>query len=128
MSKSAHKRNQHAKQRLRLLVSDRPKRIRLLIKRGIISDKKEIPVDAIPIDFDASTKAEIWLEQAYYEDIEFICSRCSKSDSWSAQSQQYYFEVMKSSPYKEPRLCYDCRQEEVERKDAARSASGHKAE
>jgi len=98
------------------------------MERGMISDAKEIPEDAIPLDPDVSTRAMTWSPDAYYEDVEFHCVVCGKHECWTAESQQYYFEVMRASPYKQAKRCYDCRQKELDRRDAARLASGHKNE
>ena len=122
MSGSDQKRS---KQRRRFLTKDRGRRIRRLIDRGMITDATEIPEHVIPLDPELSTKAMSWPSDTYYEDIEFDCVDCGNHECWSAESQQYYFEVMRASPYKEAKRCYDCRQKEIERRDAARRASGH---
>jgi hypothetical protein len=114
-----------SKQRLRHLTKDRGRRIRRLIERGMITDAKEIPEDAIPLDPDTSTRAMMCVPDTYYEDIEFNCVDCGKHECWSAESQQYYFEVMRASQYKQAKRCYHCRQKQVARRDASRRASGH---
>lgn len=104
---------------------DRAGRIRKLIERGWIASSEEIPEAAIPIDPDCSTKAGTWSPQLYYEDIDFLCAACGKADRWKAQSQLQYFEVTHASPYKEPKLCHECRQMEAARKEQARRDAGH---
>ena len=114
-----------SKQRLRHLKQDRQRRIRLLIAKGTITQDSDIPEDSIPIDPECSTKAMTWSPEAYYQDIEFECSDCGKHALWTAESQQYYFEVIRASPYKHAKRCYDCRQKEILRRDKARVDAGH---
>lgn len=117
-----------SKQRLRHLLNDRSRRIRLLLAKGLIKDEKDIPEDAIPIDPSCCTLANFWSPTVFYRDIEFLCSECKRPDVWTAESQQYYFEVMHSSPYKSAKRCFDCRQKELARKIQARADSGHAIE
>jgi hypothetical protein len=114
-------------QRLRQVLHDRERRIRLLLERGLIQDAVEIPADAIPIDPERSTHANTCSPAVFYQDIEFVCIDCGKPDFWAAGSQQHYFEVSKASPYKRPKRCYDCRQKELSRKIQARRDSGHES-
>ena len=114
-----------SKQRMRHLKQDRQRRIRLLIAKGIIACDADIPEDAIPVDPECSTKAKTWSPEAYYQDIEFACADCGKREHWTAESQQYYFEVMRASPYKQAKRCYDCRQKEILRRNRAREDAGH---
>jgi hypothetical protein len=113
------------KQRLKELRVDRARRIQLLLGRGMITDKSEIPDDAIPVDPECSTKALTWSPEIFYRDINFVCSDCAKEECWTADSQKHYFEVLRSSPYKYPKRCYECRQKEIERRDIARKDAGH---
>lgn len=119
-------RQKQSRQRLRKVLDDRQRRIRLLLARGLIQDAAEIPANAIPIDADQSTMTKLCVPQLFYEDIEFTCSDCGRPDFWSAGSQQYYFEVTKASPYNRPKRCYDCRQKELKRKLEARASSEKK--
>lgn len=114
-----------SRQRMRHSASDRQRRIRLLLERGLIHEADEIPADAIPIDPELTVLANIWSPPVYYKDIEFFCADCGKADCWTALSQQYYFEVKKAGPYKKPKRCYDCRQKELARKIKPRIDSGH---
>ena len=104
---------------------DRSGRIRKLIDRGLMSTAEEIPTRAIPVDPDCSTKAGTWSPEVYYEDIDFQCAACGRTERWTAQSQLQYFEVVHASPHKRPKHCYDCRQAEVVRKAQARRDAGH---
>ncbi|MDI1313293.1 zinc-ribbon domain containing protein [Prosthecobacter sp.] len=107
MKKADH---QLSKLRLRKVLDDRPRRIRMLLERGLIQNASEIPDDAIPIDPEVSTQATLCIPAVCYQDITFVCTDCGRPDFWSAGSQQHYFEFSKASPYSRPKLCYDCRQ------------------
>lgn len=116
---------QQSNQRLRKVLDDRPRRIRMLLERCLIKNASEIPEDAIPIDPEHSPHAGTTIPAVCYQDIEFVCADCGKPDFWSAGSQQHYFEVTKASPYQLPKHCYDCRQKELTRKTQARMNAGH---
>lgn len=111
---------------MRHLAQDRQRRIRLLMDRQMIASAAEIPEDAIPVDPTCSTKAMIWSAEVYYRDVEFRCSDCGKAEIWTAVSQQYYFEVMRSSPYKLAKRCYECRQKRIPLRDASRANAAAK--
>jgi hypothetical protein len=113
------------KRRLAAQMKDRDRRIRRLLVKGLISDPSEIPNNAIPIDPDCSTKSQVWSPEVFYQDLEFSCADCGKSECWSAESQQHYFEVIQAIPYKQPKRCYDCRQKEHLRREKARIDAGH---
>jgi hypothetical protein len=113
------------KRRLVAQMKERDRRIRLLLGKGLISDASEIPDSAIPVDPDRSTKSAGWSPEVFYKDIEFSCADCGRFECWSAESQQHYFEVLQASPYKQPKRCYECRQNEVLRLDKARAEAGH---
>lgn len=118
-------RRAQSKQRLRKVFDERERRIRRLIELGLIKDASEIPDDAIPMDPDLVLPTNACIPAVCYMDIEFKCSDCGKPDLWTADSQQHYFEILKASPYKRPKRCYDCRQKELARKTQARLDSGH---
>jgi hypothetical protein len=124
--KPSREKQSKQKQRLQNLFRDRERRVRLLLDRGMISGRWQIPDDAIPVDPDESTKARTWNPVLYYRDIQFVCCDCSSPECWSTLSQQHYFEILKASPYKLPNRCYPCRQRELQRKNEARRAAGHK--
>ena len=118
------KRVELRRERLGELQGDRSRRIKLLLERGWIRSATDVPDECIPIDINTSTKATLFWPELWYADIEFKCGACGKIDNWWADQQQVYFEVLKSSPYKVPRLCYDCRIGDVQRKEKARKAAG----
>jgi hypothetical protein len=113
------------KRRLNLLTKERNRRIQRLLEKGLISNACEIPDNAVPVDPDRSTKSLGWSPELFYQDIEFSCTDCGKSECWAAEAQQHYFEEMRASPYKQPKRCYDCRQKENLRRDKARMDAGH---
>ncbi|WP_395751146.1 zinc-ribbon domain containing protein [Prosthecobacter sp.] len=123
---SKGRRNQ-SNQRLRKVIDERERRIRLLLERGLIQDASEIPDDSIPVDPDLVLPTNACIPAVCYMDIEFRCADCGKPDFWSAGSQQHYYEILKASPYKRPKRCYECRQKELARKQQARADSGHEA-
>ncbi len=94
--------------RLRLLNEQRPGRIRKLIERGLIKCETDVPEFAIPIDLDSSTKATLIIPPSYYEDIDYKCIDCGLPTTWLAETQQYYFEVLRESPYQEAVRCPGC--------------------
>jgi DNA-directed RNA polymerase subunit RPC12/RpoP len=96
------------KQRLRLLNEQRSRRIHKLLERGLIKSEKDVPEHAIPIDLDRSTKALLIIPDPYYEDIEYKCMDCGKPAIWRAETQQYYFEILRKSPYGSAVRCSDC--------------------
>ncbi|MCH7229206.1 zinc-ribbon domain containing protein, partial [Haloferula sp. A504] len=96
------------KLRLRLLNEQRLTRIRKLIERGLIESEKDVPEHAIPVDLDSSSLADLILPPAYYEDIEYDCVECGTHETWRAETQQYYFEVLKASPYSQAVRCPNC--------------------
>ncbi len=118
MKETSQKRS---KQRMRHLKGDRERRIRLLIGKGLIESADEIPEDAIPIDSDCSTLGNTWSPAIFYQDIKFRCSDCRGSEVWTAESQQYHFEMMRSSPYKRAKRCYACRQKILAQKLQAKA-------
>jgi hypothetical protein len=48
---------------------------------------------------------------AYYEDDEFTCVECQKTEVWTAQEQQWWYEVAKGSPYSTANRCAECRKD-----------------
>ena len=96
------------KLRLRLLNEQRASRIRKLIERGLIESEKDVPEHAIPVDLDSSSLAELIVPPAYYEDIEYDCIECGTHETWRAETQQYFFEILKASPYSQAVRCPKC--------------------
>lgn len=96
------------KLRLRLLNEQRASRIRKLIERGLIKSEKDVPEHAIPVDLDSSSLAELIVPPAYYEDIEYDCIECGTRETWRAETQQHFFEILKASPHSRAVRCSKC--------------------
>jgi hypothetical protein len=45
----------------------------------------------------------------FYEDQPFTCVDCGKEEVWTAQQQQWWYEVAKGSIYSRAKRCGDCR-------------------
>ncbi len=118
-------RRKQSKQRLRKEADERERRIRLLLELGLIQDASEIPDESIPMDPALALPTNVRIPAVCYLDIQFVCADCGKPEVWTASSQQHYYEVLKASPYKRPKHCYECRQKELARKLQARAESGH---
>lgn len=46
----------------------------------------------------------------YYEDIDFECVDCGAADTWTAEQQKWYYEVVKGQLYARAVRCRPCRQ------------------
>lgn len=99
------------KLRLRLLNEQRAGRIRRLVERGLIESEKDIPEYAIPVDLEISTQAERIVPPTYYEDVDYDCIECGRHETWRAETQQYYFEVLKAPPHSRAVRCPACQGE-----------------
>ncbi|MBT6153895.1 MAG: hypothetical protein HOL01_07050 [Planctomycetaceae bacterium] len=56
----------------------------------------------------------------HYEDKEFRCNDCGKTEVWTAQEQQRCFEVEKRSYYTTATRCADCRRKRRQRESPPR--------
>jgi hypothetical protein len=45
----------------------------------------------------------------YYEDLEFICTDCSRQEIWTASQQQWWYEVAKGHVLSKAIRCRACR-------------------
>jgi Probable zinc-ribbon domain len=57
----------------------------------------EIPDGAIAADVSKQAPAS-FSRRYYYKDHEFECADCGKEEVWTAEDQQWYFEVIKAHP------------------------------
>jgi len=64
----------------------------------------------------------------FYVDTPFTCIDCGKSEIWSAQQQQWYYEVAKGSLYATAVRCRDCREIHARTHDGNGDASPIKHE
>lgn len=54
----------------------------------------------------------------YYEDMPFVCVDCGKEEIWTAEQQQWWYEVAKGSVYSCAVRCHDCRKARREQQEA----------
>lgn len=45
----------------------------------------------------------------YYEDFEFACADCGKTETWTAEQQKQYYEEWKKPIYGTAKHCRECR-------------------
>lgn len=65
---------------------------------------------------------------AYYEDLKFRCVDCGKREVWTAEQQQWWYEVAKGPIYATATRCRNCRQKRrlAKEEQRCRSEAGHK--
>ncbi len=61
-----------------------------------------------------------FVERGYYEDVEFVCQKCGREETWTATQQKWWYEVAKGYVYSTAKLCRVCRRRERERRAEAR--------
>ncbi|HVX14356.1 MAG TPA: zinc-ribbon domain-containing protein [Pirellulales bacterium] len=54
----------------------------------------------------------------FYEDTPFACIDCGKEEIWTAEQQQWWYEVAKGSIYSRAKRCRDCRRKHRARREA----------
>jgi len=70
---------------------------------------------AIPADPAKQAPNNSYSPPEYYEDIAFTCRDCGAEEVWTAEQQQWYYEVAKGPIYATAVRCRECR-----KKNAAR--------
>ena len=70
---------------------------RRLESQGRMVDGVEIPATAIAANIEEQAPA-CFSKRYYYKDHEFTCADCGKNEVWTAEEQQWYFEVIKAHP------------------------------
>ena len=84
------------------------------------AERSSIPEGAVMADPSKQVPNNSWgAPVLFYVDKPFTCIDCRKSEIWSAQQQQWYYEVAKGSLYATAVRCRECR------KVHARTHSGH---
>jgi len=108
-------------------VADRKARVAKLIAAGWIADESAIPPNVIPVDPDRINLGGSWSPPTlrYYSDQEFACKDCGTLQTWTAEDQQWYYEVVRAPYYQTAVRCRECRKKERQRKALARIAAGH---
>lgn len=109
-----------------LPATERVRRIDLLINRGFIASRDEIPPNAIPID-----SARVRFEYAgkprkvFYLDLNFVCEDCGLLQTWFKEDQMWFYEETGATLDQTATRCRDCRLQEADRIAKARRAAGH---
>jgi hypothetical protein len=94
---------------------ERRSRIAKLLAAGWIDRGDEIPLNAIPVDPDRPPKAG-WGPPRYYEDKHFQCRDCGVEQTWTAEDQRWYYDVVGALYYKTAVRCRPCRAKHRESK------------
>jgi hypothetical protein len=84
------------------------RRRRRLESQGRMVEGVEIPFGAIAANI-AEQAPACFSRRYYYKDREFTCADCGKQEVWTAQEQQWYFEVIKAHPASTAKHCRECR-------------------
>ena len=70
---------------------------------------RSIPRGAIPADQSKQSANNSYFPPEYYEDIPFTCRDCGAEEVWTAEQQQWFYEVAKGSIYATAVRCRACR-------------------
>lgn len=68
-----------------------------------------IPRDAIVADPGRQAPNNSYGPPLYYQDCEFTCADCGIPQVWTAEQQQWWYEVAKGSIYSGAKRCRACR-------------------
>ena len=68
-----------------------------------------LPPDAIPADPSQQTPNNSYGPPLYYQNVEFTCVDCGVAEVWTAEQQNWWYEVAKGSIYSGPKSCRPCR-------------------
>ena len=101
------------RKRAKIRSFERDLRVKRLIEAGIISNRDEIPADAIPagVEFVRANRTSLsrYNRKPYYRDLPFTCTDCGAKAVWTADEQRYWYEVLRGSPYSTAARCSSCR-------------------
>ena len=75
---------------------------------------------AIPADQSKQAPNNSYSPPEYYEDIPFTCRDCGAEEVWTAEQQQWYYEVAQGAIYARAVRCRDCRRKIAEQKELQR--------
>ncbi|HZX32932.1 MAG TPA: zinc-ribbon domain containing protein [Rhodocyclaceae bacterium] len=79
-----------------------------------------VPVSAYLLQPNNSYGLPFFVERGYYEDKPFRCVDCGAEGVWTAESQRWWYEVIKGDVFTTARRCASCRAKERARKAEAR--------
>jgi hypothetical protein len=65
-----------------------------------------------------------FVSRGYYVDQPFACRACGVPQIWTAAQQKWWYEVARGPVFSTARLCRSCRQQERQRREAARRTGG----
>jgi hypothetical protein len=89
-------------------------------RRAKEQDEFSIPRKSIPADPSQQAPNNSYTPPLFYEDIEFTCRDCETEEVWTAEQQQWYYEVAKGSIYGRALRCGPCREKIREAKELQR--------
>jgi hypothetical protein len=67
------------------------------------------PPRRIPADLSKQAPSNTYSPRLYYEDLEFKCRDCRKREVWTAEQQQWWYEVAKGPVQSTAIRCRACR-------------------
>jgi len=87
--------------------------------QGRMVDGVEIPAGVIAANT-AQQAPACFGKRYYYKALAFTCADCGKDEVWTAEEQQWYFEVIKAHPASTAKHCRECRQKRRAEKESQR--------
>tara|TARA_R110002072_G_scaffold302603_1_gene486646 strand:- start:104891 stop:105226 length:336 start_codon:yes stop_codon:yes gene_type:complete len=89
-------------------------------RRAAEQEEFSTPRGSIPADLSKQAPNNSYGPPLFYEDLEFTCRDCGSEEVWTAEEQQWYYEVAKGSIYGRAVQCWFCRKKIREAKDLQR--------
>lgn len=78
------------------------------------------PRRRITADLTKQVPSDTMAPPLFYEDTPFVCAECGNEEVWTAEQQQWWYEVAQGSIYSCATRCHDCRKA---RRDQQQSGS-----
>lgn len=116
---SSKKRRAILKQR-RIEKQEKAKRTRIIQQVFQSESSQKLKVDRDALAPNRSYGVPKFVERGYYEDMPFVCKDCGVTQVWRNTQQKWWYEVMKGDIWTIAVRCRPCRQQERDRKAAAR--------
>lgn len=79
-------------------------------RRANEQEQFSIPRHSIPADLSQQAPNNSYGPPLFYEDLEFNCRDCGSNETWTAEQQQWYYEVAKQPIYGTAVRCRPCRE------------------